>query len=73
MHAKPYTPNTTQPDPTPNPPELNRAKPNPPHPADALDRHLADLRRLGVEAERAHLNCGDMLWVARSRAHRGDW
>jgi ERCC4-type nuclease len=35
---------------------------------DALDLHLNELRRLGVAVEKAHLNCGDMLWIARGRA-----
>ena len=43
------------------------------HTAEALDRHLSEIRRHGVEVEKAHLNCGDMLWVARSRASPGAW
>lgn len=35
--------------------------------SEALDRHLDELRRRGVAAEKVTLHCGDMLWVARRR------
>lgn len=40
---------------------------------EALDRHLAELRRQGVPVEKVTLNCGDMLWVARSRTAPANW